>query len=454
MTGTRLPSGPQPVTPLAAGIPVDRDETEAIALERLEKARLDILLDQPYFASALLQLPIRGTWDPAIRNAVVTDGKRVVFRHDLVAALLRPQVRVLVLHALAHVLLDHPRRGGSRAWPLWTVACDVAVDELLAMLGDFSLDEWRTGCDAANTRSAEAIYADLERTARDDPSADSRVDSSADLRAESGATRPMPAPTTTDGLLPTVPPDAMDDAERAEREAFLRAAGDAEVPSAAEFEALRDAFRYEVEKASLGVGRESGNSSSEIAASRAAVLPWRHELARFLCEPIDRGWSFARPNRKHLWRGIFLPGMVPVEGGRFVVAIDTSGSMSDAVLSQVLAEIDMLRRSVACELVIVQFDATIQKVVECSTFAGPVESGWSIDEMRCYGRGGTDLRLPFQWTEEARREGRAVSALIVCTDGYGPLPTEQPDGLPVLFMLTPHHAAPSFGRHLVLPNRL
>jgi predicted metal-dependent peptidase len=78
----------------------------------------------------------------------------------------------------------------------------------------------------------------------------------------------------------------------------------------------------------------------------------------------------------------------------------------------------------------------------------------STQVMRMCGRGGTDLRLPFTWTEKAMQRNERISALVVCTDGFGPLPADAPDGLPVLFMLTPHHAAPSFGRHLVLPERL
>ncbi|MGA1225085.1 MAG: DUF2201 family putative metallopeptidase, partial [Phycisphaerales bacterium] len=72
-------------------------ETEAVARGRLEKARIDILLDHPFLANALLRMPLRGTWDEAIPNPVLTDGRRIVYRFDLVASMLRPAVRVLVL---------------------------------------------------------------------------------------------------------------------------------------------------------------------------------------------------------------------------------------------------------------------------------------------------------------------------------------------------------------------
>jgi predicted metal-dependent peptidase len=428
----------------AAGTPVDRAEIEEIALDRLEKARIDILLDHPYFASALLQLPLRGTWDPAIRHAVVTDGKRIVFRHDLVAALLRPKVRVLVLHALAHVLLDHPGRGGARAWPIWTAACDIAVDELLGALGEIEPPRVAFGEKRPAGRSAEEIYDELLYQER--------------LRAAGHAPAPESAPAppreSTDAFLsPTSAPHA-DEAEHAERDAFLRAAADSETLSAVDMGTLQAGFRHEATKAIRAAGNGAGAVSSEVAACERTVIPWRSELACFLRDPVDRIHSFARPNRKHLWRGIILPGTVPVEGGRVVVAIDTSGSMSDADLAQVLGEIDALRRTGACDLVVLQFDASIQAVAEFSPFEEPRVPMGSTQVMRMCGRGGTDLRLPFTWTEEAMQRDERISALVVCTDGFGPLPADAPDGLPVLFMLTPHHAPPSFGRQLVLPDRL
>jgi len=185
-------------------------------------------------------------------------------------------------------------------------------------------------------------------------------------------------------------------------------------------------------------------------SGRKAQFRWNHLLARFMREPLDRDWSYMRPNRKHLWRGLYLPGPVEIEGGCFVLAIDTSGSMSDRQLSLVLGEIDAIRRSCACELTVLQFDATIHAKAEYSRTGDEDGGVGSTKVMRMFGRGGTDLRLPFTWAEKERRDGRRISALIVCTDGMGPLPERAPDGLPVLFLLTRRHWKPSFGEHLVL----
>ena len=65
----------------------DAEEIEEIARSRVERARIDILLEHPYFAAALLAIPLRGTSETVIPQAIATDGARIVYRYDLVAAI-------------------------------------------------------------------------------------------------------------------------------------------------------------------------------------------------------------------------------------------------------------------------------------------------------------------------------------------------------------------------------
>lgn len=417
------------------------EEIEEIARSRMESARVDILLDHPYFAAALLAIPMRGTSDEALKHAVVTDGTRIAYRYDLVAALGRPQVRMLIMHALAHVLLRHPERGGARNWEAWTAACDIAVDLLFEDLG---LVRQRDIAHLSGFQklSAEAIYEKL---------------------ASSGVPAPGSPPLQPHGDGMQRPPDDDSNGDEAspppehdsEGDAFERAMTGVERPTAAHLEGVRRDFAHGIEKAAGGsvVGSQAGDASSEIDAAQRERIRWQQVLARFMRDTIDHEWSFARPNRKHIWRGIYLPGPMEITGGRFVVAIDTSGSMSGRDLALVLGEIDAIRRSCACELTVLQFDTQIHAKAEFSRWNDEDEKVGSTKVMHMFGRGGTDLCVPFSWAEEERRKGRSISAMIVFTDGDGPLPQEAPYGLPVLFLLTPRHREPNFGEKLVLwPN--
>jgi predicted metal-dependent peptidase len=425
--------------PIDAPVPVDArhastEEIEEIARSRMEGARIDILLDHPYFATALLAIPMRGTFEESIAHPVLTDGTRIAYRHDLVAALERPKVRMLIMHALTHILLRHPERGGSRKWEVWTSACDIAVDLLFAQLGilhQHEIEHLR----AFNSLSAEAIY--------------QRLTANMVL---------LPTQVHTDGLQPAPEDDQQCNGDSPcsgqgdARSAFERVMGGVEQPTTMHLESLRRDFARDVEceRRVSAFGSAAGDRNSEIEAANREQVCWQQVLARFMRETIDQEWSLSRPNRKHLWRGIYLPGPMEIAGGQFVVAIDTSGSMSDRDLALVLGEIDAIRRTCACELTVLQFDTTIQKAADFSKWNDIDTKVGSTKIMRFYGRGGTDLRLPFTWADEERRNGRRISALIVCTDGFGPLPSGAPAGLPVLFLLTPHHAAPKFGEQLVL----
>jgi predicted metal-dependent peptidase len=426
----------------------DAEEIAEIARSRVERARIDILLEHPYFAAALLAIPLRGTSEATIAQALVTDGSRIVYRYDLVAALERPKVRRLIMHALAHVLLRHPERGGSRDWGLWTTACDVAVELLFDELGMKSDESVRKLRIFAGD-SAERIY--------------ERLHEEAEAARSAPRFPPLPRPACSDdGMLPAAhdrgDAETLDDTRRSHleddsraHEAIERATAGTDAPSGMQLESLARDFRREVnERPRKAAGTAAGSGKAELDAAAREQVCWRRVLARFMLEPIDREWSFARPNRKHIWRGLYLPGPIDVEGGMFVVAIDTSGSMSDHALSQVLGEVDAIRRSCACELTVLQFDAAIHAQAEFSRWSDQDQQIGSTQMMRVFGRGGTDLRLPFTWAEKARGDGRRISALIVCTDGYGPLPERAPDGLPVLFLLTPGHSAPKFGEQVVL----
>ncbi len=435
-------SEPDPMEPARASM----EEIEEIARSRMERARVDILLDHPYFATALLVIPMRGTFDEAITHAVLTDGTRIAYRHDLVAALERPQVRMLILHALAHVLLRHPERGGARDWNAWTTACDIAVDILFEGLGLLRHHEIAHLRSFQNL-SAEAIYEKLASTG------ESATGAPPPRSHGDGMQRPTEE--TAEGGRPRFAATHADE-HWGEHGAFERAMAGVDHPTKLQLEGLQRDFRREIEIARSGTacGSQAGGASSEIDAAHREQVRWQQVLARFMRDTIDHEWSFSRPNRKHLWRGIYLPGPVEVNGGRFVVAIDTSGSMSDCDLALVLGEIDAIRRTCASELTVLQFDALIHATAEFTRWSDQDEAVGSTKVMRVYGRGGTDLRLPFTWAEEERRKGRSISALIVCTDGYGPLPMEAPAGLPVLFLMTPRHASPQFGEKLVLKPRI
>jgi predicted metal-dependent peptidase len=103
---------------------------------------------------------------------------------------------------------------------------------------------------------------------------------------------------------------------------------------------------------------------------------------------------------------------------RVVSIIDTSSSMTEALLEEVDAELARLARHF--EVVVVEADAEVQRTYRYR----------KLEPHR--GRGGTDLR-PALAAEFLRRHHPDV--IIYFTDGYGPAPAVPPRP-PVLWCLT------------------
>lgn len=115
----------------------------------------------------------------------------------------------------------------------------------------------------------------------------------------------------------------------------------------------------------------------------------------------------------------------------FVVAIDTSGSVSGELVQKFMQKTyNILRQEESffrkINLHIIQCDANIQ---EDAKITSQEEFDRYLDTMQLRGFGGTDFRPVFSYVEELRRakEFRNLKGLIYFTDGYGVFPEKKPD---------------------------
>ncbi|HVV23725.1 MAG TPA: VWA-like domain-containing protein [Pseudonocardiaceae bacterium] len=151
-------------------------------------------------------------------------------------------------------------------------------------------------------------------------------------------------------------------------------------------------------------------------ALRAAV---RHGVAD-IAGRVD--FTYRRPSR----RAAALPDVVlpslrqPLP--TVAVVIDTSGSMSDGMLSQVLGEVHGLLASVGV-------GRNRLHVVCCDARAYQAQRVMSAREVRLLGGGGTDMGAGLAATTDLRPRPDLV---IVLTDGHTPWPAEPPGKAKVL----------------------
>jgi len=162
-----------------------------------------------------------------------------------------------------------------------------------------------------------------------------------------------------------------------------------------------------------------------------ATVDWRELLRRLWSETNPADYSWMRPNRRHLWTGLYLPGVIREGVGEVAIAVDCSGSVSARQLRLFEAEARSILEGQRPERVyILYFDAAVHKV---DTY----EAGQRID-LNPVGGGGTEFGPCFEWLDE---RGIRPQSLVFLTDLYGSFPSSAPP-YPVLWASTGGREAP------------
>ena len=162
-----------------------------------------------------------------------------------------------------------------------------------------------------------------------------------------------------------------------------------------------------------------------------AAVNWRELLRRLWSETTATDYSWMRPNRRHLWNGLYLPGVVKEGAGEIVIAVDCSGSISGRHLRLFEAEARSILEGQRPERVyVLYFDAVVHKLEI-------YEAGQPIS-LHPVGGGGTEFAPCFDWVDE---RGIMPQTMVFLTDLYGSFPSSAPS-YPVLWASTGRRQAP------------
>jgi predicted metal-dependent peptidase len=206
---------------------------------------------------------------------------------------------------------------------------------------------------------------------------------------------------------------------------------DEETPSVGE--QARD-WRVALNQA-VTLSKQAGKSPAGLArtlegASEAAV-DWRELLRRLWSDTVPADSSWMRPNRRHIWAGLYLPGVVREGVGEIAIAVDCSGSVCARQLRLFEAEVRSILEGQRPERVhVLYFDAEVHKV---DTYAAG-----EMLHLDPVGGGGTDFGPCFDWLKE---HGIRPKTMVFLTDLYGSFPESAPD-YPVIWASTGSRQAP------------
>jgi predicted metal-dependent peptidase len=395
-------------------------KTQSPTEARIQKARTRLLLDHPFFGSLLFRLKGRET---STVQTMATDGVSLFYNPAFVETLSAPELAGVLAHEVMHPALQHHTRRADRGPTRWNMACDYAINPLLVDAGlvlpkDVLLDDRFRGMNAE--RIYNLLMEEEPQNQQQSEAADDSEKSSSSGNDQGGADEESSdepnVPETPGGIgqvLDAPLPKDDDGKEAAEQARDWQIA----VEQAGSLAKLAG-------KVPAGLGRA-------LEGAAEAAVDWRELLRRLWSETTPADYSWMRPNRRHIWQGIYLPGTVREGVGEVAVAVDCSGSVSARQLALFEAEMRSIVEGQRPERVyVLYFDAVVHKV---ETY----EAGQRID-LNPVGGGGTEFGPCFEWLDE---RGIWPQCLVFLTDLYGSFPPSPPS-YPVLWASTGGRKAP------------
>jgi len=375
---------------------------------RIQKARTALLLDHPFFGSLLFRL--KGQECRSIAT-MATDGVSLYYNPEFVETLNSATLCGVLAHEVLHPGLHHHVRRSGRDPRRWNEACDYAINPLLLDNG-LSLPEGVLVDNRFRGMSAEQIYNILE-TEAGQPS-ENQNGSRDGFPTQNNPEAPL-APITDGGIGQVL---------------------DAALPKLGTPTVKEQAREWSVAaNQAVTLAKQAGKTPAGLArtleGAADAAVDWREMLRRLWSETTPADYSWMRPNRRHIWAGIYLPGVIREGVGEIAIAIDCSGSVNGRQLSLFEAEVRSIIEGQRPQLVhVLYFDTIVHKV-----------DTYQAGEPVCLsplGGGGTDFGPCFDWLQE---HGIKPQTLVLLTDLCGSFPASAPS-YPVLWASTGRRQVP------------
>jgi predicted metal-dependent peptidase len=398
---------------------------ETLASIRIQKARTSLILDHPFFGSLLFRL--KGRECRSIQT-MATDGVSLYYNPDFVETLNAATLAGTLAHEVMHPALHHHMRRSGRNPKRWNQACDFAINPLLVDAG-LSLPDGVLIDNRFRGMSAEQIYNLLESESETDQDSgheaeenDPGKDESKDEMSGGGDSNEPRAPVTEGGIGQVLDAPAPDE----------------ETPTIEKQAREWDVAVNQAATVARQAGKVPAGLHRTLDGATEAGIDWREMLRRLWSETTPADYSWTRPNRRHIWAGLYLPGVIREGVGEIAIAVDCSGSVNGRQLRFFEAEVRSILEGQRPERVyVLYFDAAVQKV---ETY----QEGQRVD-LQPVGGGGTEFGPCFEWLDE---RGILPQTMVFLTDLYGSFPVSPP-AYPVLWASTGSRHAP-FGEVIPL----
>lgn len=357
--------------------------------EKLAKAKAQLIIRQPFFASLVCNMPMEAN-DQLNPPTMATDGKTIWFHPQFVEDISVDEVLFVLCHEVMHKVFSHMFRRGQRNPRKWNIAGDYIINDVLVK-------------DNIGSMPQGALY-------------------NASIVSSGGG--------TTDGVYNILPDDDNDDGGTdGQWDNVLDASGsEAEV---SEQEAINRVQIAQAAQAAKMCGKLGANLERFVSTALKPKVSWEDVMLRFVSTKAKIDRSYARPKRRFLSQGLYLPSLSGERLGTVAFAVDCSGSINQTEIDQYAAEIKHVKEVCDPErVVIIYFHHEVSRVDIFERDDDVV--------IRPNGTGGTAFSPIFTKIDELGIEPECCVVLtdLECND-FGPAPA-----YPTLWVSTHADKAP------------
>ncbi len=401
-------------------------------IKRLLLSRMRILSNHGFFGLLLMHMSY--AVDENLGTAA-TDGIHITFGTDFLEELSDRELDFVMMHEILHVVLQHCMRGEGYDQEAFNIACDIVVNSNILLENKNDLRSITLSkCGAlmhlapdgkeGHNYTAEEVYNML-------PAGPKKKDSSDGSGVGMGR--------------------AKQEATEEEHNPAWRWDDHSRWGMYEEDDTLRDVWVKRFEDAADAISiRDPSNTRGLMPRFAQRILEelkkpqtdWRTILNEFVQEEVV-DYSFSPPDRRFDDSPFFLPDFNGKEDmvEDILFMIDTSGSMSDDMITAAYSEI---------KGAIDQFDGKLKgwlgffdaAIIEPKPFQ--TEEEFRI--IKPAGGGGTDFQIIFEYVHHHMQD-KPPASIIILTDGYAPFPQEKLSaGIPVLWLLNNEDVDPPWGR--------
>ncbi|MEJ2142966.1 MAG: VWA-like domain-containing protein [Gammaproteobacteria bacterium] len=413
---------------------------------KLSAARTRLIIDKPFLGALVLRLPmVMG--DPSWCRTTATDARKFYYNADFIDNLTLEETQFMLAHEALHCALSHFARRAHRIKMRWDLACDYAINPLLIKDGlkpppnSMYMKEYEG-------MTAEEIYPLIDENSNDEP-LDHHMydDESKDGDNDTGKSDMPPPPDMEDQEDKQ---DKSDDEQKGEGKQQPndsrqqqqpqpqdkqqqqgnglqgevdddKAKGAPQPPPLTKAEQETLAIQWQQRMAgaaqsAMQAGKLGGEMARMVDHLLQPQLPWRMLLAKYMNAIARDDYSYTRPSSRRGDPAIY-PSLRSSQAD-IVIAVDTSGSISDGEVEEFVSEINAIKGQMRARITLLACDSALAE--ECPW----TYEAWDKFVMpeKIKGGGGTSFVPVFEWTEN---QDRQPELLVYFTDAEGEFPEHE-----------------------------